>query len=132
MVVKTPTPVATVPDQHLVGDRGHLVGQHLQIGLRDGDDRAHRKAHGGDPQDALALYQPAADALAERRHCDFRAQLKKTHADDQEDCSCEKQHEGSDLHGHDRNAQEQHDGGDRQHARQGLLDFFFQFLIHFA
>ena len=92
------------PDQHLVGDGGDLIGQNLQVRLRDGDDRTHQKADGDDDDDAVVFKDSGADTLAQRGHGDFGTQLEKAHADNQQDRAHQKKSDGSNLQRHQHDA----------------------------
>ena len=68
------------PDQYLVGNRGHLICQYLQIRLRDGDNRPYYKTNEDDGENSLPLAEFAADALPKRRHGHLSAQLEQPYA----------------------------------------------------
>jgi len=65
------------------------------------------------------------DTFAERRHRHLSTQLEKCHADDQHERSDQKQGNGSGLHRHDKNAEQQHNDGDGKNGAYRFVEFLF-------
>ena len=65
-------------DQHSTVDVGHIVGQHLQIRLGDGDDHAQQEADREDQQQLAGFGQLGTDVIAHRGHRRFCAVGEET------------------------------------------------------
>ena len=118
------------PDQDRIRNGSHLIGQNLQIRLGDGDECADEKADEGRNGDTLLTNDPAADALAERRHGDFRTQLEEPHSDDEQHGTHKEQCDRPDAHGDHGHAQDEHDDGDGKYTGEGFSGFLFKLLVH--
>ena len=117
-------------NQHLVGDGGHLPGQHRQIWLRY---RNQHSQHKGDCQGDRHVPGPAhidADAAAHRRHGHIHAQGEHPDPHNQHQRAEQEQHQRPRRQRDDGDAQRQHDGCDGQDGGEGLLDLFQQLRVN--
>ena len=118
------------PNQNRVGYGGHLVGKHLEIRLRYGDNNPHKETDQHDQNHPLALDNAAADTLSQGRHGHLRTQLEKAHSHNQLSCPCKEKGKRTDLHRNKGNAQQQHNDRDGKNTGERLPDFFFEFFVH--
>ena len=114
------------PDNDVVPNGRHLIGQHLQIRLGHGDDHADEEAHRRDDPHLAAACDLGAHRLSQRDHGHLRPQREKPHAHDQHDAAQQERHHGVVGHRCDGEAQHQHDQHDRQHRRQRFVQGFFE------
>ena len=77
-------------DKGRVGDRGHLICQHLQVRLRDGDEKAQQEADAQNHRQLPAFGDHRAHALAHGGHAHFRAQGEEHDAQHDHGCAQQK------------------------------------------
>ena len=113
-------------DQRAVGDGGHLLRQHLQVRLGDGDDEAQNKAHQDHQPELAAPGDLRAGAGAHGRHGGLRAQREKHNADNDHHCAHQKAQQNAGGDRCDGKAQHQHDANNGQHRLHGLCKLFLE------
>ena len=118
------------PDQDRIGNGRHLLGQNLQIGFCDRDQDTDQQRDANDCKQVFGARQLRADALAHRCHRHIRAQLKKSHTDDQQHRTGQEHHQCTNRHGRDRHTEQQHDQCDRYDRGQRFLYFFLEDFVH--
>ena len=99
----------------------HLIGEHLQVRLGNGDEKAQQKAERQHDADPARLGDARAHALAHRRHGQLRAEGEEHHAHHQQHRAEEKRHQHARRERGDGEAQDQHDGEDGQHRGKRFL-----------
>ena len=114
-------------DQGLVGDGGHLIGQHLQVRLRNGDEEPQQKADAQDHRQFAAPGEHSTHTLAHGGHAHFCAQCKEHDAHHDEHRTQQKAQQDAGRHRRNGKAQHQHNGHNGQHGLQGFQQFFPQF-----
>ena len=114
-------------DQHIVGYGGHLLGQHLQVRLGNGDDEAQNKAQGRHHPDFFAAGHGGAHLFPHGRHTDLRAQGEEHGPHHDEGRAHQKAQQNAGRYGRHGEAQHHHDADDGQDRPEGLRQLFFQF-----
>ena len=102
-------------DQGHVGDGGHLIGQHLQVRLRDGDEEAQQEADPDDEGQAPGLGEHGAHPLAHGGHAHLRAQRKEHDAHNDHGGAQQKAEQDAGGDGGNGKAEHQHNGHNGQH-----------------
>ena len=119
---------ADCPDQQgSVHHGAHLLRQHREIRLRNGDQHAHHKTDGQQDTQLARPRQALADMLAHRGHRQVRPHVEEADADYQQDRGNRKdaQFFRRDVHpGRDREQENQR--RDRNHRNQRLPQFLTQ------
>ena len=115
------------PDDHVVLNGRYLVGQHLQIRLRHGNDHADEEAHHRDDPHLLSPCDLGAYRLSQRDHGHLRPQREQSHAGDQHHAAQQERHHGVVGHRCNGEAQHQHDKHHRQYRCQRLVQRFFEY-----
>ena len=123
---KGPHPHGHGTHQHGTRHAGHLLRQHLEIRLRDGDHHADQKADRHHHPELPGPGHMGAHPLADGSHGHLRPQGEETHACNQQHGAHQKGQQRVCGHRRDGEAQRQHNGGDGQHRGQGLPDLFAQ------
>ena len=108
-------------DQRRVRYIRHLVGEHLQIRLRDGDDDTEQKADEYNHPNLSGFCNTASDLRSDRGHRCIRTQGKKGHPHDQQDRSHQKGDEHVVGNRRYRKAKQQHNDGNRKYGRERFL-----------
>ena len=114
------------PDNDVVLNGGHLIGQHLQIRLRHSDDNADEEADAHDDPYLLGAGDLAAHRLSQRDHGHLRPKCEKPHAADEQHTAQQKRHHGVIGYRCDGKAQRQHDQHNGQHRGQRLVHGLFE------
>ena len=104
--------------KHPVRNGGHLIGQHLQIGLRHRDDRAHQEADAQNDRQATAFRQFTADAFPHGGHGDLRAQLEESHPHNEHQRPYKEHDHRAQFQRHQQHADPHDDQRDRHHCGQ--------------
>ena len=99
----------------------YLIGEHLQVRLGNGDEKAQQKAERQHDADPARLGDARAHALAHRRHGQLRAEGEEHHAHHQQHRAEEERHQHARRERGDGEAQDQHDGEDGQHRGKRFL-----------
>ena len=108
-------------DERHIRNAGNLLGQHLQIRLRDCDDSANKKRYQQNQPQLAAAGHGGTDVLADGRHGQICTQRKQPHAKNQHHCAQQEAKHGACGCGNPNQAQNQHDQCDRKHRSIGFL-----------
>ena len=119
-------------DQHgAVHNGADLIGQNLQVRLRNGDQHAQHKAHGQKQSQLPLLGKTGTHMGTHGGHGQVRAQTEQSDAQDQHHSTNGKGNQFRFRKIKQRGKRHQiHNGGDRQGGCQCLFDLFPQFLQH--
>ena len=104
-------------DQHRIGHRRHLLRQHLQVRLGNGDDKAQHKAQQYNDPKLFGLGHPCAYLFAHGCHRHFRTQRKEHHSHNDQQCAQQKAKQDAGSQRSDGKTESQHDGNNRQNRR---------------
>lgn len=103
-------------NQDHIRDGRHLFGEHLQVRLRDRDDKAEQEGQEHDHAEPFTLGHAAAHALAHRAHGHFCAPREEHHADDEQHRAHQEAQQDARGDRRDAEAEHQHNADDRQHG----------------
>ena len=113
-------------DQRPGADGRYIGGEHLQIGLRDRDERPDAEGHQNDDDKFLGLRHTGTHVVTHGGHRHLRPEGEQPDPDNEQEATGEETEENPCPQRHDGEAQDEDNERERQYGYERFAHFFFE------